>query len=326
MNVLVVGGAGYVGSVVVERLLSSGHRPIVLDSLISGHAEAVHPEAELLVADCRDEEALERLFIGRQPDAVMYMGGYIQAAESMQHPSRYFANNIGSAIVLLNAMMAHDVSRFVFSSSAAVYGDPEKVPVEEDAPLKPTSPYGESKATVERLLSWYTSQCALSYASLRYFNAAGATDVLGEDHRPETHLIPTILQVASGERGSLPLYGSNYPTPDGSCLRDYIHVADLAEAHVLALERLEPKSALICNLGSGRSYSNREVIETARRVTGAAIRVDQMKPRPGDPAVLLASRERAREELGWEPRITDLEEIVGSAWRWLADHPNGYSS
>ena len=326
MNVLVVGGAGYVGSVVVERLLSSGHRPIVLDSLISGHAEAVHPEAELLVADCRDEEALERLFIARQPEAVLYMGGYIQAGESMRHPSRYFANNIGSAIVLLNAMIAHDVSRFVFSSSAAVYGDPEKVPVEEDAPLKPTSPYGESKATIERLLSWYSSQCGLSYASLRYFNAAGATDVLGEDHRPETHLIPTALQVASGERDMLPLYGSNYPTPDGTCVRDYIHVADLAEAHVLALQRLEPKSALICNLGSGRPYSNREVIEAARRVTGAAIRADEMEARSGDPALLLASREKAREKLGWEPRITNLDEIVETSWRWHQAHPNGYSS
>ena len=326
MNVLVVGGAGYVGSVVVERLLSSGHRPIVLDSLVSGHAEAVHPEAELVVADCRDEENLGRLFVSRQPDAVMYMGGYIQTAESMQHPGRYFANNIGSAIVLLNAMVTYDVSRFVFSSSAAVYGDPDRVPVEEDAPLKPTSPYGESKAAVEKLLSWYLSQCGLSYASLRYFNAAGATDMLGEDHRPETHLIPTILQVATGEREALPLYGSNYPTPDGTCIRDYIHVADLAEAHVRALERLEPKSSIICNLGSGRSYSNREVIEAVRRVTGHAIPIDEIEARPGDPAVLLASRERAREKLGWEPRITDLEEIVGSAWRWQTDHPNGYSS
>ena len=326
MNVLVVGGAGYVGSVVVERLLSSGHRPVVLDSLISGHAEAVHPEAELVVADCRDEEKLGRLFIKRQMDAVMYMGGYIQTGESIQHPDRYFANNIGSAIVLLNAMITYDIPRFVFSSSAAVYGDPEKVPVEEEAPLQPTSPYGESKATVERLLPWYRSQSRLSYASLRYFNAAGATDVLGEDHRPETHLIPTILQVAAGEREALPLYGSNYPTPDGSCLRDYIHVADLAESHVLALERLETKSALICNLGSGRPYSNREVIEAARRVTGHAIPVDEMEARIGDPAVLLASRERARQELDWEPRITDLEEIIESSWRWHRGHPSGYSS
>lgn len=326
MRVLVVGGAGYIGSVTVEQLLRAGHSVVVLDSLVSGHAAAVHAEAELVVADVRDEEALHRLFASRDIEAVVYYGGYIQAGESMQQPGRYFANNIGGVISLLNAMVTEDIRRFVFSSSAAVYGDPERVPIGEEAPLRPLNPYGEAKATVERLLRWYDSQCGLRYISLRYFNAAGATDRLGEDHQPESHLIPIVLQVALGQREYVPLFGTDYPTPDGTCLRDYIHVSDLAQAHVLALERLaqEGAASAIYNLGNGRGFSVREVIETARRVTGRAIPVREEGRRLGDPAILVASYQRAQAELGWQPRITSLEEIIASAWRWHQAYPQGY--
>ena len=326
MRVLVVGGAGYIGSVVVEQLLIAGHKVDVLDSLVSGHAAAVPPEAELVAVDCRDEGALGRLFTSRPLDAVMYCGGYIQAEESMQQPGRYFANNIGSVIALLNTMGTYDLRRFVFSSSAAVYGEPQAVPIDEEAPLLPLNPYGEAKATIERLLRWYNSQCGLSYVSLRYFNAAGASQHKGEDHRPETHLIPIVLQVALGQRDSLPLFGSDYDTPDGTCLRDYIHVSDLAQAHVLALERLDRGEGNVYNLGGGRGFSNLEVIEAARRISGRPIPVHQEPRRPGDPAVLVASQARARAELGWEPGITSLEEIVESAWRWHQEHPQGYPS
>lgn len=331
MRALVVGGAGYIGSVTVEQLLQAGHEVVVLDSLISGHAAAVSPDAELVVADCRDEEALHRLFSSRDIEAVVYCGGYIQAGESMQQPGRYFANNIGGVIALLNAMVAQEVRRFVFSSSAAVYGEPERVPVAEEAPIRPLNPYGEAKAAVERLLPWYDHRCGLRYVSLRYFNAAGASQRLGEDHRPESHLIPIVLQVAQEQRDHLPLYGSDYPTPDGTCIRDYIHVSDLAQAHVLALERLadarraqESASSAVYNLGNGRGFSNREVIETARRVTGKAIAVREEGRRQGDPAVLLASYQRAEAELGWQPGIASLEEIIASAWSWHRAHPQGY--
>ncbi|MFQ6019765.1 MAG: UDP-glucose 4-epimerase GalE, partial [Dehalococcoidia bacterium] len=248
----------------------------------------------------------------------------IQAGESMQQPGRYFANNLGGVISLLNAMLAFDVRRFVFSSSAAVYGDPERLPVEEDASVRPANPYGEAKAAVERLLSWYDSQCGLCYVSLRYFNAAGATERLGEDHRPETHLIPNLFQVALGQQDTFPLYGSDYPTPDGTCVRDYIHVSDLAGAHRLALDRCEVGSG-VYNLGSGRGFSVREVIEAARKTTGHPIPFQEGPRRPGDPAVLTASYERARTELGWEPEIGSLEEIIDSAWRWHRAHPQGYT-
>jgi UDP-glucose 4-epimerase len=241
----------------------------------------------------------------------------------MQVPGRYFFNNVANVINLLNAMVDHGVLRFVFSSSAGVYGEPPTAPIPEDAPIAPLNPYGESKALVERLLRWYDSQCGLCYASLRYFNAAGATERLGEDHRPETHLIPVVLEVALGKRQAIDIYGTDYPTPDGSCIRDYVHVSDLAQAHFQALERCEQGSA-IYNLGVGQGFSNREVVETARRVTGHPIPAREAPRRPGDPATLVASAERARQQLGWEPRYTDLGEIIESAWRWHQAHPNGY--
>jgi UDP-glucose 4-epimerase len=325
MRVLVVGGAGYVGSFAVDELLAQGHEVIVLDSLVSGHSAAVPHEAELVVADARDDEALGKLFASRRIDAAMHFGAYTVASESVLHPGRYFANNVGSAISLLNACVAYDVGLLVFSSSAAVYGTPDSVPITEDAPLRPINPYGESKAVVERLLPWYGAAHGLRYIALRYFNAAGAAGDLGEDHRPETHLIPRVLQVAMGQMDALPIYGAEYPTADGTCVRDYVHVRDLARAHVLALEHLArggESGAL--NLGTGRGFSNLEVVEVAREVTGHPIPVRWEPQRPGDPPVLVASAERAREVLGWQPRHTSLEEIVASAWEWHRSHPQGY--
>jgi UDP-glucose 4-epimerase len=309
--------------VTATELLAAGHKVTVYDSLIAGHAAAVPPGAELVVGDVRDQEILGRVLADHLIEAVVYYGGFIAAGESMAQPGRYFANNVGGAICLLNTMLEYDVRRFVFSSSAAVYGQPESVPLTEDAPIRPVNPYGESKVIVEAMLRWFDSQCGLRYASLRYFNAAGATDKLGEDHRPETHLIPVVLQTALGQRRFVPLYGNDYPTPDGTCVRDYIHVSDLAAAHILALRRLEEGSG-VYNLGNGRGFSNREVIETARRVSGRPIEVNEEERRPGDPPVLVASAERAKAELGWQPKVTTLEEIVESAWRWHKAHPKGY--
>jgi UDP-glucose 4-epimerase len=323
MRVLVLGGAGYIGSVTVDLLIEHGHDVTVLDSLVSGHREAVHRQAELVEADVRDETALNRLFAGHSFQAVINYGGYIQAGESVQQPGRYFANNVGGAIALLNAMVTYDVTRFVFSSSAAVYGEPESVPIPEDAPIRPVNPYGETKVMVERMLPWYEQRFGVRSVSLRYFNAAGATEARGEDHRPETHLIPCVLQVPLGQREAVSLFGTDYPTRDGTCVRDYVHVSDLAEAHLLALEKTEKQSG-VYNLGNGRGFTNREVIEVARRVTGDPIPVREEPRRPGDPAELVASQEKARRELGWEPRYTDLEEIIDSAWRWHRGRPGGY--
>ncbi len=325
MRVLVVGGAGYVGSFVVQELLAQGHEVVVLDSLVGGHAAAVPHEAELVVADARDDEALSKLFASRRLDAALHFGAYTVASESVLHPGRYFANNVGSAISLLNACVTYDVGLFVFSSSAAVYGIPDSVPIPEDAPLRPINPYGESKAVVERLLPWYEAAHGLRYMSLRYFNAAGATSRLGEDHRPETHLIPRVLQVALGKMEAVPIYGAEYPTADGTCVRDYVHVCDLALAHVLALQHLsQGGSSGALNLGTGRGFSNLEVVEAARRVTGHPIPIRWEPQRPGDPPVLVATAERAREVLGWEPRRTSLEEMVATAWEWHRAHPEGY--
>jgi UDP-glucose 4-epimerase len=323
--VLVVGGAGYIGSVTVAELLSAGHEVVVFDSLVTGHAEAVSPGAELVVGDLADAELLDDVFGRRTFDGVVYYAGFIAAGESMRDPGKYFLNNVGHLINLLNAMVKHQVLRFVFSSSAGVYGEPDKTPIEEDAPLAPVNPYGESKAVAERLLRWYDSQCGLRYVSLRYFNAAGATEALGEDHRPETHLIPVVLEVAAGKMPSLEIYGTDYPTPDGTCIRDYVHVSDLAQAHSLALERTRKGSA-VYNVGNGQGFSNGEVIETARRLTGHPIPVREAPRREGDPAVLVASATKVKQELGWEPRFPDLERIVESAWRWHQAHPTGYES
>jgi UDP-glucose 4-epimerase len=324
MNVLVTGGAGYVGSVVTAELLRAGHRVTVYDNLSHGKRKAIPQEADLVVGDVADREALSHAFRTRVPDAVLHFAALIEAGESMKVPERYFRNNTATTLTLLETMLEQGVKKFVFSSTAALYGNPERTPIEETDPLRPTNAYGESKLLVERMLDWFHRIHGLHYASLRYFNAAGAMPDRGEDHRPESHLIPLVLKVALGQRESIAIYGSDYPTPDGTCVRDYIHVLDLAAAHILALEALSDRGQLIYNLGNGQGFSVREVIDVARRVTGHAIPAVESERRPGDPAVLVASSQKAQEELGWRPQYADLESILRSAWDWHSAHPQGY--
>lgn len=326
MRVLVTGGAGYIGSVVVAELIRAGHTVTVYDNLARGHRAAVHPAATFVHGDVGDRAGLERLFRAGSFEAVLHFAAFIEAGESMRHPTLYFQNNTANALTLLSTMLEHGVQRFVFSSTAAVYGDPAYTPIDEDHPLNPVNVYGASKLMVEQMLAWFHQLHGLGYAALRYFNAAGAAPPLGEDHRPETHLIPVILQVALGQRDCLELYGTDYPTRDGTCVRDYIHVTDLASAHVLALEALRPGEQRIYNLGNGRGFTNREVIEAARQVTGRPIPVREAPRRPGDPATLVASSDRIRRELGWAPRHPNLEEIIASAWAWRQKHPRGYTA
>jgi UDP-glucose 4-epimerase len=323
MRILVVGGAGYVGSITVDHLVDTGHDVTVLDNLVAGHRDAVHEMADLAHFDLRDENELHHLFAANSFDAVIHYGGYIQAGESVQQPGRYFANNVNGTVSLLNAMVAFGVSRFVFSSSAAVYGEPQELPIPENHPIAPINPYGETKAAVERMLPWYESAFGIRHVSLRYFNACGATLQRGEDHRPETHLIPNVLQVALEQRPSISLFGTDYPTRDGTCIRDYIHVADLAVAHLLALDYTEKGNAAF-NLGSGRGFTNREIIEAARAVTGHPIPLVEQPRRAGDPAELVASNAKAVTELGWRLEHTDLEAIIATAWAWHTAHPSGY--
>lgn len=323
MRVLVTGGAGYIGSVTVAQLLDAGHDVVVYDNLSKGHRESVASRAALMVGDIGDRAALDGVFQKVQPEAVLHFAAWIEAGESMQDPAKYFRNNSLNALNLLECMVAQGVKRFVFSSTAALYGEPERTPICETDPLRPTNVYGESKLLVERMLEWFHRIHGLSYASLRYFNAAGATEKLGEQHQPESHLIPIILQAAEGKRPHISIYGTDYSTPDGTCVRDYIHVSDLASAHVLALGALASGNSpwqLIYNLGNGRGFSVREVIEAARKVTGCPITVQEGPRRPGDPAVLVASSEKIRKELGWIPKYPELETIIRSAWDWLQHH------
>lgn len=326
MKTLVTGGAGYIGSVVAAELLRTGHQVVVLDDLSNGKRQAVPQGAELVVGEIGDTSALTRLFQSRSFDAVLHFAAFMDVGESMQAPERYFRNNTAGTLTLVESMLVNGVTRLVFSSSAAVYGNAQSVPIEETALLSPVSVYGESKLLTERMLEWFHKIHNLRYASLRYFNAAGAAGGLGEDHLRETHLIPLTLKVALGQRDSLEIYGADYPTEDGTCVRDYIHVTDLAAAHVLALEALgrDGPGQLIYNLGNNRGFSVREVIETARRVTGHPIPTRASTRRPGDPAVLVASSAKIQRELNWQPTIPELERIVSSAWDWHRQHPNGY--
>jgi UDP-glucose 4-epimerase len=324
MKILVTGGAGYIGSIVSAELLRAGHQLVVYDNLSHGHRQAVPKGTEIILGEVGDREALSRTFQQHRPEAVMHFAALIEAGESMQLPERYFRNNTASSLTLLECMLQHGCRRLVFSSTAALYGNPERTPIKEDAPPVPTNAYGESKLLVERMLAWFNRIHGLRYASLRYFNAAGGAGELGEDHQPESHLIPLVLQVAQGKRPSFAIYGTDYPTPDGTCIRDYIHVLDLASAHVLALDALATRDQLIFNLGNGRGFSVRQVVEMARRVSGHAIPAEDTPRRPGDPAVLVASSEKIRRELGWQPRYPELEQIVASAWEWQRQHPNGY--
>jgi len=326
MRVLVTGGAGYIGSVVAEELLQAGHQVVVFDNLSRGHRQAVPKNAELVVGDLADRDGLDQLLRSHAIDAVMHFAALIEAGESMKAPEEFFRNNTSNALTLLGAMLAAGVKRFVFSSTAALFGNPERTPIEEDDPVHPTNAYGESKLLVERMLAWFHQIHGLRYASLRYFNAAGASRPdKGEAHQPETHLIPRILQVALGRTEHVNIFGTDYPTRDGTCIRDYIHVSDLAFAHLLALHALENSCPLIYNLGNGQGFSVRQVVEVARKVTGHPIPVIESPRRAGDPAVLIASSERIRRDLGWRPRFPDLKAIVESAWQWHRTQPDGYS-
>jgi len=324
MNVLVTGGAGFIGSVVVSHLVKAGHKVVVYDNLSTGNQAAVTKPATLVRGELNDATKLESVFRENGFDAVMHFAASIEAGESMRVPEKFFANNTAATLVLLQTMIAHGANRLVFSSTAALYGEPRRVPIQEDDTLDPTNAYGESKLLVERMLVWLHKIHGFRYASLRYFNVAGATAELGEAHDPESHLIPLVLQVAQGKRPSVSIYGNDHPTPDGTCIRDYIHVSDLADAHLLALNALGERAPLIYNLGNGQGFSVRQVIEAARRVTGHAIPAVDAPRRAGDPAVLVASSAKITRELGWKPKFPELETIVESAWQWMQNHPKGY--
>lgn len=314
------------GSIVTEKLLHAGHRVTVLDNLSHGKRCAVPDGAGLVMGDIADRDVLSRVFRICCPEAVIHFAALIEAGESMRVPERFFRNNTASTLTLLETMLEHGTKQIVFSSTAALYGNPEITPIEESAPLRPTNAYGESKLLVERMLEWFHRIPGLSYASLRYFNAAGATVQRGEDHCPESHLIPLVLKAALGVRPEIAIYGIDYPTPDGTCIRDYIHVSDLAQAHLLALDALSERGQLIYNLGNGCGFSVREVIEAARRITRKPIKVVEGPRRPGDPAMLVASSDKIRRDLGWKPEHPDLEDIVHSAWEWHRAHPHGYQN
>ncbi|MFC1924385.1 UDP-glucose 4-epimerase GalE [Chloroflexota bacterium] len=321
---MVTGGAGYVGSIVAERLIQQGYNVIVLDNLQQGHESAVLQTAEFIRGDSSDREILEGLFGGFQIGAVMHMAAETVIEYSMTDPKRHFENNVAGGIALLDAMLKNGVFKFIFSSSAAVYGEPRSVPIEEDHPKEPINAYGESKLMLERILHWYGKAYGLKHISLRYFNAAGASQLLGEDHHPETHLIPNILKAALDKNNPVPLFGTDYPTKDGTCIRDYVHVTDIAQAHVLALENIEGLTGRAYNLGNSQGYSVLEIVETVRKIAGVDIPTRISPRRPGDPAVLVASSARAKAELGWNPRLSDIETIIGNAWKWFKENPKGY--
>ena len=314
MHALVTGGAGYIGATTAAALLDAGHQVTVADDLSAGHRDAVPQGAEFIEVDVTDARTIDEVVGDGGFDACLHFAALIEAGESMRAPERFFRVNTAGSATLLEALLTHGVRRFVLSSTAAVYGEPERVPITEDDPLVPTNAYGESKLLIERMLAWHHRIHGLSFAALRYFNAAGAVPGRGERHDPETHLIPLVLQVAEGRRDHITLFGTDYPTEDGTAVRDYIHVADLADAHVRAVEQLDTHGTITCNLGNGRGFSVREVVEAARRVTGHPIPAEEAPRRPGDPAVLVASSERARALLGWRPQAPDLDRIVADAW------------
>jgi len=325
MNILVTGGAGYIGSIVVEELIKAGERVIVYDNLSQGHRDAVDPRATFIKGDLADVVRLEAVFQQHPIEAVMHFASSTLVAESVANPLLYFRNNVACGLNLFEVMLRHGVRRFILSSTANLFAEPERMPIDEEERIVPGSPYGESKFILERMLYWLDRSHGLRYATLRYFNAAGASANYGEDHNPETHLIPLVLKVALGQREHIEIYGTDYPTPDGTCVRDYIHVVDLAQAHILALQALEEGSR-IYNLGNGRGFSVREVIETARQVTGHPIPAIEGPRRPGDPAVLIASSTKISRQLGWQPRYPDLRAIISSAWDWHRKHPHGYEN
>jgi len=322
MKILVTGGAGYIGGTVATVLMQAGHEVTVLDNLCHSKRNEVPDGATFVQLDIADRPQVEALLRELKPDGVLHFAALIEAGDSMRIPEVYFRNNTASTLALLEAMHATGTNKLVFSSTAAVYGEPVSVPILETAALKPTNAYGESKLLVEYMLQWFHRIHGLRYASLRYFNVAGALPHRGEAHEPETHIIPLILDVALGRRDKILIFGDDYDTPDGTCIRDYIHVTDLAAAHVLALQALETKDRLICNLGNGQGFSVKEVVEAARRVTGHPIPVEIRDRRAGDPARLVAGSALAKQELGWQPAIPEIEKILDSAWKW---HQQRYS-
>ena len=326
-TILVCGGAGYIGSHMVAELLENNHKVVVLDSLVKGHKEALLG-GKLYVGDLRDRKILDKVFTENKIDAVIDFAAFSLVGESMTEPLKYFNNNVYGTISLLEAMRDYNVKYIVFSSTAATYGEPEVVPITEDSKTIPTNAYGESKLLVEKILRWCDHAYGIKYTTLRYFNAAGAhiSGKIGEDHSPETHLIPIILDVALGNREKIMMFGDDYDTKDGTCVRDYIHVSDLASAHSLALKRLmNGGDSAIYNLGNGTGFTVKEMVEIARKVTGHTIPAEVAERRAGDPAVLIASSKKAMEELGWKPKYADVETIISTAWNWHKNHPNGYA-
>ncbi len=327
MAILVCGGAGYIGSHAVHALIEKGEQVVIVDNLQTGHRGALNPKAKFYEGDIRDASVLDKIFTENKVEAVIHFAANSLVGESMEKPLLYFNNNVYGMQVLLEAMVRHGVDKIVFSSTAAVYGEPKRVPIHEDDETCPTNTYGETKLTMEKMMKWVSLANGVRYVSLRYFNAAGALPdgSIGEDHATETHLIPLILQVPTGRRDHITVFGDDYPTPDGTCLRDYIHVVDLADAHVLALEYLRKGGASdIFNLGNGQGFSVKEMIAAAEKATGRSIKVGIGARRAGDPAQLIASSEKARSVLGWKPQFTDVEQVIGTAWRWHEHHPHGY--
>ena len=323
MKILVTGGAGYIGSVTVEQLIEAGEEVVVFDNLYQGHRAAVHPEALFVQGDLADKAAVADLLHTHRPDGIMHFASHTLVGESVEKPFLYLRDNVVNALNLLQSAVAVGVKRFILSSTANLFEKPERIPIDENEQIIPGSPYGESKYMIERLLHWMDELYGLKYACLRYFNACGATAIRGEHHDPETHLIPLVLQVALGQREKITIFGDNYDTPDGTCIRDYIHVADLAQAHILALRDLDAGSRKY-NLGNGRGFSVKQVIETARQITGHPIPAEIGPRRPGDPAVLIASSETINHDLNWRPRYPHLTKIIETAWSWHQAHPQGY--
>ncbi|HZS19244.1 MAG TPA: UDP-glucose 4-epimerase GalE [Candidatus Udaeobacter sp.] len=321
MRIFVVGGAGYIGSICAEVLLNEGHQVAIFDNLTEGHRRAVDPRAEFIEGELADRARIELALSNAKPDAVMHFAANALVGESMRDPSKYFRNNMGNGLNLLDAMVATGVRRIVFSSTCAIFGLPAQLPIEETTPTSPINPYGESKLGFEKILHWYDRIHGLKFVSLRYFNAAGATENFGEDHRQETHLIPNVLKVALGQKPNVEIYGTDYDTPDGTCVRDYIHIVDLARAHILALSA---ESSALYNLGTGGGSSVREVIGVCSKVTGRKVSTVERPRRPGDPPRLIASSQKIKKELGWRPQFESLEAIIESAWKWHQKFPRGY--
>ena len=323
MKILVTGGAGYIGSATVEMLINEGDEVVIIDNLYQGHLDAVHPQATFVQADLADKAAIDAVMAAHKPDGIMHFASHTLVGESMERPFLYLRDNIVNGLNLMESAVEHGVKRFILSSTANLFDDPERMPIDETERIVPGSPYGESKHILERYLHWMDRVYGMRYACLRYFNACGATPERGEHHNPETHLIAIVLEVALGKREKVVIYGDDYNTPDGTCVRDYVHISDLASAHILAMRALDEGSRKY-NLGNGKGYSVREVIETARAVTGHPIPADIGPRRPGDPDVLIASSETINHDLGWAPRYPKLRDIIQSAWDWHVAHPDGY--